>query len=123
MTRQLAHRSVQAALALAVALLPWGAAAGEAPQVDPALTQLRDVEVTEQRDFTVVKLRTSGAAKYRARLIGSPYRLVLDLEGAIYAGRAAPFAVGREPVKQVRGAQFREDVARVVVEFTRKVGY
>jgi type IV pilus assembly protein PilQ len=119
---------VRTALALALALLPCGAAAGDtpkgdAPQVEPGAAQLRDVEVTEQRDFTVVKLRTSGAAKYRARLIGSPYRLVLDLEGAIYAGRAAPFAVGREPVKQVRGAQFREDVARVVVEFTRKVGY
>jgi type IV pilus secretin PilQ/predicted competence protein len=128
MTPHWASRSVRTALALALALLPCGAAAGDtpkgdAPQVEPGAAQLRDVEVTEQRDFTVVKLRTSGAAKYRAQLIGSPYRLVLDLEGTIYAGRAAPLAVGREPVKQVRGAQYRTDVARVVVEFTRKVGY
>src|SRR5205823_10128511 len=37
--------------------------------------------------------------------------------------RKAPLPVTEAPVKQIRGAQYRKGIARLVIEFTRKVGY
>lgn len=102
-------------LALTLALSVGVAAA------EPVL--LQDIQVSHQPDATVVHVKTSGVPPYRAEFIDTPYRLVLDLDDTLYRWRKTPLAVGRDPVRQVRGSQFRRDVARVVVEFTRKVGY
>ncbi len=115
---------VHAAVVMAMLLFPGaGTAAGPgAPELAPA-ARLHDVTVVDKPDVLLVRVKTAGPAKYRAELVDSPYRLVIDLEDTIYAWRKTPLAVGREPVRQIRGAQYREDVARVVVELTRKVGY
>ncbi|MGH7311567.1 MAG: type IV pilus secretin PilQ [Candidatus Rokuibacteriota bacterium] len=119
MTRRLAEGVVHAALAMAIVMF---AADQAAPGVAPA-PRLHDVTVVDQQDALIVRVKTAGPAKYRAELVDSPYRLVVDLEDTVYAWRKTPLIVGREPVRQVRGGQYQEDVARVVVELTRKVGY
>jgi type IV pilus assembly protein PilQ len=108
------------ALTLAVSFLPQG---GSADEKLGTRAQLRNVTVTEQRGSTFVHISTVGAAKYHAQFIESPYRLVVDLEDTVYAWRKAPLVVGREPVKQLRGSQYRPGVARIVLEFTQKAGY
>ena len=123
MTSQLCKRMVRAALLLAFAVVPCAAGAqNETPPVASA-TRLSDVTVTQQQNATVVHIKISGAARYRAELIESPNRLVVDLEDTVYGWRRTPLRVGTESVKQVRGSQYRTAIARVVVEFTHKVGY
>ncbi len=125
MTRRLAEVIVYAALAVAITLVPGkvGVAAGPAtPELAPA-ARLHNVTVESQKDSLLVRVKTAGPAKYRAELVESPYRLVIDLEDTVYAWRKTPLLVGREPVRQVRGGQYQGDTARVVVELTHKVGY
>ena len=108
------------AIALLLLLLPIGAVVdAQAPRG----TELRDVSVTTQPDAVMITVKTTGEVKYRAELVDRPYRLVLDFDDTSYGWRKAPLAVETEPLKQIRGSQFRRGVARVVVELTRKVGY
>ncbi|PYM91232.1 MAG: hypothetical protein DME04_19725 [Candidatus Rokuibacteriota bacterium] len=90
-------------------------------QTEPA--RLNDVTVTPQADSVTVFVKTSREAQYKADLVDSPTRLVIDLEDTVYAWRKTPLAVGKDPVKQIRGSQFRKGTARVVLDLTRTVGY
>jgi len=92
-------------------------------KAQPAATVLSDVTVTSQPDSVTVHVKTSREPQYRAELIDSPSRLVIDLENTVYAWRKSPLAVGTDPVKLIRGSQYRKGVARVVFELTRNVGY
>src|SRR5437870_5302937 len=90
-------------------------------QTEPA--RLSDVTVTPQADSVTVFVKTSREASYKADLVDSPSRLVIDLEDTVYAWRKTPLNVGKDPIKQVRGGQYRQGVARVVLELSRAVGY
>jgi type IV pilus assembly protein PilQ len=101
-------------------LLPIGAVADA--QSAPGI-ELRDVTVTTQPDSVTIVVKTTGEVKYHAELMDRPYRLVLDFDDTSYGWRKTPLAVQAEPLKQIRGSQYRRGVARVVVDLTRKVGY
>src|SRR5262245_66601352 len=88
-----------------------------------ASARLDDVQVSTEDDVTVVTLHTSRVPRYTAELIDSPNRLVLYLEDTAYGWRTTPLAVTADPVKGVRGSQFRRDRARVVIELTRRAGF
>ena len=98
-------------------LLPTGSGA----QTEPA--RLSDVTVSPQPDSVTVFVKTSREAQYKADLVESPNRLVIDLEDTVYAWRKTPLTVGKDPVRQVRGGQYRKGVARIVLDLTRTVGY
>jgi len=99
-----------------------GPSPGESPTESP-LVELRDVSVERQdRGFTV-RLRTTGPVKSRHELIDTPYRVVIDLEGAAYAWQKTPLSVGADPLRQVRGSQYKKGVTRVVLELSRKAAY
>src|SRR5256885_7928341 len=106
-------------IALSV-LLTTGAVAGAQAASD---VRLQDVTVTTQPDSVTVIVKTSGEAKYQAELMDRPTRLVLDFENTTYAWRKTPLTIGPEPLKQIRGSQYRKGVTRLVMELTRKVGY
>src|SRR5436309_4742666 len=103
---------VSLALALLVPTSAWA---------DPA--RLSDVTVTPHPDSVTVFVKTSREAQYKADLVDSPSRLVIDLENTVYAWRKTPLNVGKDPVKQVRGGQYRQGVARLVLDLSRSVGY
>jgi len=86
-------------------------------------TRLSNIKVTTQEDTATIFVKTSAPPKYQADLIDSPTRLVIDFEDTEYAWRKTPLALSPAPLKLVRGSQYKKDTARVVVEFTRKVGY
>jgi hypothetical protein len=90
-------------------------------QTEPA--RLSDVTVTPQQDSVTVFVKTGREAQYKADLVDSPNRLVIDLDNTVYAWRKSPLTVGKDPVKQIRGGQYRQGVARVVLDLTRNVGY
>src|SRR6266404_7971721 len=94
---------------------------GSWAQGEPA--RLSDVTVTPHPDSVTVFVKTSREAQYKADLVDSPSRLVIDLENTVYAWRKTPLNVGKDPVKQVRGSQYRQGVARVVLDLSRSVGY
>src|ERR1043166_5543359 len=103
-----------------VLLLTTGAVAGAqtAPEV-----RLQDVSVTTQPDSVTIVVKTSGEAQYQAELMDRPTRLVIDFENTTYGWRKTPLTIGPEPLKQIRGSQYKKGVSRLVIELTRKVGY
>src|SRR5882724_11947143 len=86
--------------------------------------QLKDVTIERAFGGASVTVKTSGPTQYEAKLIDSPTRLVIDLSGATYSSAKSRWMSGVDPVKEVRGSQWRKGVARVVVEMNRNdVGY
>jgi hypothetical protein len=109
---------------IAPLVLALGAAAALAraqPAAPPA--ELKDVAVVPGAGAVTVAIATSGAPKHKATLMDGPWRIVLDFEGCEYRWAKNPVAVGREPVKELRGSQYRKGIARVVIELTRRVPY
>ncbi|HUG37349.1 MAG TPA: secretin N-terminal domain-containing protein [Candidatus Limnocylindrales bacterium] len=95
---------------------------GGAQTTDPP-ARLNDVTVERSDEGAVVRLKTTGAGKYEASLIGGPNRLVIDLGSTTYAWSKTPVPSDVAPIKEIRGSQFRVGIARVVVELTRKASF
>ena len=108
-----------AGLAIAVSLAVAGVGSSQTTEV-----QLKDVSIERAFDGAAVTVKTTGPAQYEAKLIDSPTRLVIDLTGATYGSPRVRWTSGVEPVKEVRGSQWRKGIARIVVEMTKAdVGY
>jgi hypothetical protein len=80
------------------------------------------VSVEWQDDALTVRLQTSRPPEYSATSLGSPARIVIDLPGARHAW-SGHLTANPEPIREVRGSQWKPDAARVVVELSRPVGY
>jgi hypothetical protein len=104
-----------------VAGLVLALAAGALAQPEPAA--LSEAVVIEREAAVEVWVRLSRPVKYRSELIDGPWRLVLDFEGTAYRWAPRPVAVAIDPVRELRGSQYRPGVARLVVELGRKVAY
>src|SRR5207244_2694107 len=76
-----------------VLLVPTGSWA----QAEPA--RLSDVTVTPHPDSVTVFVKTSREAQYKADLVDSPSRLVIDLENTVCAWRKTPPAQAARPVQ------------------------
>ncbi len=103
-----------------VALL--GTGVGRAQTAD-APARLKGVTVARQAEGVTVTLQTTAPVVYQAKVIDSPTRLIIDMDGTVYASPKARWMANLDPVKEVRGSQWKRGTARVVVELTRKVGY
>lgn len=95
---------------------------GESPTGE-SLVQLREVSVEPRDAGLAVQIKTSGPAVYETALIDRPIRLVIDLESTGYGWRKTLLNVGMDPLRTIRGSQFKKGVSRVVLELSRKVGY
>jgi type IV pilus assembly protein PilQ len=95
---------------------------GESPTGE-SLVQLREIAVEPRDKGVAVQIKTSGPIAYQTSLIDTPTRLVIDLESTGYGWRKTLLTVDMDPLRQIRGSQFRKGVSRVVLELTRKVGY
>jgi type IV pilus assembly protein PilQ len=113
---------VRRAVAVALLLLLFPVSPGAIAQ-QAAGVELRDVTVSTQPDSVTVRVKTSGEPKYQAELMDHPYRLVVDFDDTSYGWRKTPLSVDADPLKQIRGSQYKRGVARIVVELTRTVGY
>jgi type II secretory pathway component HofQ len=92
-------------------------------QVTDTTVQVSSVSVDRVADGVAVRITTSGPTKYQSSVIDSPHRLVIDLQGTTYTWNKSALKSDVEPVREVRGSQFRVGITRIVVELTRKVGY
>jgi hypothetical protein len=95
--------------------------AAEAQSVEPAV--LADVDATVREDAAVVLIKTTGAPRYQAALLDNPPRLSIDFLDTDFAWRRSPLAGLADPIKEIRGSQYRKGVARLVIELTRRSDY
>ena len=109
---------VLAALLFALTALPAAAAAQGEP-----LVELTEAAIVERDAAVEVWVRLSRAARYQSELMDGPYRLVLDFEDTAYRWVKHAVPVSADPVRQLRGSQYRKGVARLVIELQRKVAY
>jgi len=91
-------------------------------QATDAPAQFKGVKIEQAPQGVTVVLETSGPLPYQATLIDSPTRLVIDMSGA-YAAPKTRWAPTPEPIKEIRGSQWKLGTARLVVELTRPVTY
>ena len=102
---------------LAVVMLISVAGAGaETP------ARLSDVSVDTKGDATSVTVKIGAAPKYSAALI-DPRRLVVDFEDTEYDWRKTPLPGSSDPIKEIRGSQFRKGIARLVVQLSQPATY
>jgi hypothetical protein len=109
---------VLAALLVALTALPPAAAAQGEPSVE-----LTEAAIIERDAAVEVWVRLSREARYQSELMDGPYRLVLDFEDTAYRWVKYAVPVAADPVRQLRGSQYRKGVARLVIELHRKVAY
>ena len=107
-----------------VVMTLWGAGSGAAQAADAPgpLRELKDVKVEQRAAAVAVTVTTSGQPQYETTLLDSPVRLVIDISGTFASPRSRWTGVP-EPLKEVRGSQFKPGTARLVVELNRKAGY
>jgi type IV pilus secretin PilQ/predicted competence protein len=99
-----------------------GVGIGRAQTTD-ITAQLKGVSIERQAEGVTVTVKTSAPVLYETKVIDSPTRLIIDMAGTTYALSKARWVTGMDPVKEVRGSQWKRGTARIVVELTRKVGY
>ena len=99
----------------AVMLISVALAGAEEPR-------LTDVSVGSRDDATTVTVKTGAAPKYHAAFI-DPRRLVIDFENTQYEWRKTPMPGTTDPVKEIRGSQFKKGVSRLVVQLARPARY
>lgn len=111
----------------------WGGAlaaglAGLALAVGPARAaeapvRLTGVAVEPAEGAVHVDIVLTGPAEHRTDVIPRPYRVAVDFEGTAYAWRREPLVVAVDPIREIRGSQYRKGVARIVIEFRRPVAW
>jgi hypothetical protein len=118
-----------ALLVVALGALPAAAQAPAAnppappPSVAPTLVELTEATIVERETAVEIWVRLSREARYQSELMDSPYRLVLDFDDTAYRWVKYAVPVVADPVRQLRGSQYRKGVARLVIELQRKVAY
>jgi len=82
-------------------------------------TRLRNVQVHQTDDMTVVEIAGDGEFAYSTFRLGEPERFVVDLAGVVNQSNQAAIPVGSNSVERVRVAQFKpfpSPVSRVVFD-------
>lgn len=77
---------------------------------------IRRVNLTEADGLTAVNVSASGRLAYRSLRLHHPERLVLDFKGTQLRTSEHHIASNLDPVRDIRMAQFRPNVARVVID-------
>src|SRR5260370_14358412 len=86
-------------------------------------TVLKKIETAGKGDTMEVVIATNGDASYSAFKLENPARVVIDLPGIKNKITKNSIDVGDSLVKRVRGGQFKDDVARVVIELSQTTNF
>lgn len=86
------------------------------------MIQLTAVMVQRQDEALTVRLETGRTPRFTTIVLDDPPRIVIDLDATRYAW-CGPLTANPEPIRQVRGSQWKPGTTRVVVELNRPVGY
>lgn len=118
---------VEAPRAAEVAPAPAPAPAMEPPAKAasslPRASSIRRIGATSSPDGAEVRISGDGQLQYRVFRLDNPPRLVVDFDGVKSAVAVKSVSVTDPIVQRVRAAQFQPNVARVVVDLSKKAEY
>ncbi|MGA9884309.1 MAG: AMIN domain-containing protein, partial [Candidatus Acidiferrales bacterium] len=80
------------------------------------IDSIRHVNLTEEQGAAAVNISASGQLTYRSMRLHNPERLVLDFAGSRLRTSENRIASKFAPVADIRMAQFRPDVSRIVID-------
>ena len=107
----------RAALLLAVATAPL-AAAPAAPDSGRATGSVTSIRIVPGKQRAEVVIGTEGTVSAADFTLNEPHRVIVDLQGAALQATPALYdKVARAGITNVRMAQYRPDVVRLVLEF------
>jgi type IV pilus assembly protein PilQ len=86
-------------------------------------TQVKKIETSGKGEAIDVQISTNGDASYSIFKLENPSRVVIDLPGMKNKVAKGTINVDDSLVKRIRAGQFKDDVARVVVELAKTTNY
>jgi type IV pilus assembly protein PilQ len=98
-------------------------AAARASEEDSSLKAIRRVSLLQNGNQTEVTISGSGSLTYDSQRLRNPERLVLDFAGSHLATAEKHIASNLDPVREIRLAQFRPEVSRVVIDLREPAQY
>jgi len=106
-------------LALATVISLWPAAAVATPAV-----RVTSIGVKTYPGVVQVAIGGSGPLRFRATTMSNPFRVLIDIPGALLAGTVpAVLNVAQPPVLRVRAGQFQQSTVRVVIDLAAPTAY
>src|SRR3990170_2278886 len=106
-------------LALATVISMWPAAAVATPAV-----RVTSIGVKTYPGVVQVAISGSGPLRFRATTMSNPFRVLIDIPGALLAGPVpAVLNVAQPPVLRVRAGQFQQSTVRVVIDLAAPTAY
>jgi type IV pilus assembly protein PilQ len=113
---------------LIVAGMVWGASPAvvrgqESAGANTAAAVISSVAITQDVERAAVRVEGAGHLDVHAVRMQNPERLVLDFAGARMNVQRSSIPGVSAPVRSVRMAQFKPDVARVVIDLTNSAPY
>ncbi|KRT76821.1 MAG: type II and III secretion system protein [Armatimonadetes bacterium CSP1-3] len=106
-------------LALATVISMWPAAAVATPAV-----RVTSIGVKTYPGVVQVAISGSGPLRFRATTMSNPFRVLIDIPGALLAGTVpAVLNVAQPPVLRVRAGQFQQSTVRVVIDLAAPTAY
>src|SRR3989337_986631 len=106
-------------LALATVISMWPAAAVATPAV-----RVTSIGVKTYPGVVQVAISGSGPPRFRATTMSNPFRVLIDIPGALLAGTVpAVLNVAQSPVLRVRAGQFQQSTVRVVIDLAAPTAY
>src|SRR3972149_3369608 len=101
-------------LALATVLSMWTAAA----------VRVTSIGVKTYPGVVQVAISGSGPLRFRATTMSNPFRVLIDIPGALLAGAVpAVLNVAQPPVLRVHAGQFQQSTVRVVIDLAAPTAY
>jgi len=106
-------------LALATVISMWPAAAVATPAA-----RVTSIGVKTYPGVVQVAIGGSGPLRFRATTMSNPFRVIIDVPGALLAGTVpAVLNVAQPPVLRVRAGQFQQSTVRVVIDLAAPTAY
>jgi len=104
---------------------PVAAAPSDSPSVHSGESRgarIERVTLARANDAVIVRVEAEGKLNYQVLRLTKPERVVLDFEGASVGRFQKPSAV-IDPVAGIRAAQFKPEMARVVIDLDHAADY
>jgi len=89
---------------------------------EPSGAKIERVTMARANEQVIVRVEASGKLNYQVLRLNKPDRLVLDFQGATVNRIQKPASV-LDPVTGIRAAQFKPEMARVVIDLERACAY
>ncbi|HLV95997.1 MAG TPA: AMIN domain-containing protein, partial [Candidatus Acidoferrales bacterium] len=102
------------------------AVAAKPAEVAPAASgvqKIRQVLLSEKDGSTQVNILASGKLEYHTLRLHNPDRLVLDFESSRLRTSSHQIPSNLDPVREIRLAQFKPEVSRVVIDLRESAAY